>query len=103
MVFRNDEAEPFQAFEVFGDRIEFFLGGAAFELGGDLFGGPVAGGGAQQIADGGELGFGLGGPLLLLDGFDDGCFGGGDAFEGALLKSRTPWQDELFTARYTPT
>ena len=50
MVFRNDEAEPFQAFEVFGDRIEFFLGGAAFELGGDLFGGPVAGGGAQQIA-----------------------------------------------------
>ena len=62
----DDEAELFEAIEVFGNGVEFFLGGAAFELGGDLFGSPVAGGSAEQVADGGELGFGLGGPLLLL-------------------------------------
>jgi hypothetical protein len=55
--FGDDEAEPFEAFEVFGNGVEFFLGGAAFELGGDLFGGPVAGGSAEPITDGGELGF----------------------------------------------
>jgi hypothetical protein len=54
-LFGDDEAEPFEAFEVFGNGVEFFLGGAAFELGGDLLGGPVAGGGAQQVADGGAL------------------------------------------------
>jgi hypothetical protein len=64
-VFGDDEAEPFEAFEVFGDGVEFLLGGASCELGGDLFGGPVAGGGAEQVADGGEMGFGLGRPLLL--------------------------------------
>lgn len=61
-VFRDDEAEPFEVFEVFGNVVEFFLGGAAFELGGDLFEGPVAGDGAEQVVDGGELGFRLGGP-----------------------------------------
>ena len=67
--FGDDEVEPFEAIAVFGNGVEFFLGGAAFELGGDLWGSPVAGGGAQQVADDGELGFGLGGPFLLLDGF----------------------------------
>jgi hypothetical protein len=56
-VCEDDQAEPFQAFEVFGNGVEIFLGGAAFELGGDLFGGPVAGGSAEQVADGVELGF----------------------------------------------
>ncbi|MEM9091945.1 MAG: hypothetical protein AAGC93_24815 [Cyanobacteria bacterium P01_F01_bin.53] len=84
-VLSNNEAEPFQAFQVFVNSIELFLGDVAFELGGDLLGCPVAGGGAQQVADGGELGFGFGGPLLLLDRFDDGFFFGEDAGEGGLL------------------
>ena len=46
----NDEAGPFAAFKVFGDHVELVLGGAAFERGGDWFGGPVAGGDAQQVA-----------------------------------------------------
>lgn len=37
---------------------------------------PGVGVGAEEVADGGELGFGLGGPGLLVGGFDDG-FGGG--------------------------
>ena len=76
-VIRNDKAEPFEAIAVFGDGVQFFLRDAAFELGSDLFGAPFARGGAQQVADGGELFFRFGGPFLLLYGFDDGCFGGG--------------------------
>ena len=45
--FGDNEAEPFEAIEVFGNGVEFLLGGAAFELGGDLFDGPVAGGSAE--------------------------------------------------------
>lgn len=40
--FGDDQAKPFDAFEVFGDRGEFALSNAAFELVGDLFGGSVA-------------------------------------------------------------
>ncbi len=49
-----------------------------------MLGAPFAAAGAQQVADGGELCFGLGGPLLLFYGFDDG-FLGGENFEGGLL------------------
>ena len=80
----DDEAKPFQAFEVGGDRIEFFLGVFAGELGGNLGHGPLASAGAQQVANGGELGFGLSGPGLLLDGGNDGGFGGQNAVEGGL-------------------
>ncbi|WOD37089.1 hypothetical protein [Nodosilinea sp. E11] len=48
------QAKPFQAFEVFGDRIQFLLGILAGKLGSDLGDGPVAGGGAEQVADGGK-------------------------------------------------
>ncbi|MGB3669530.1 MAG: hypothetical protein WA984_05435 [Phormidesmis sp.] len=80
----NNEAEPFKAIAVFTDGIQLLFGDVAFELGGDLFGCPFAGGSAQQVADGGELFFGLFGPFLLFDGFDDGFFGG-ENFEGDLL------------------
>ncbi|NJL56764.1 hypothetical protein HC928_17640 [bacterium] len=34
-VFGDDEAEPFEAFEVFGDVGQSLLSGATFELGGE--------------------------------------------------------------------
>ena len=80
----NNEAEPFEAFEVFGNGIQLLFSNVAFELGGNLLGAPFAGGGAQQVADGGELFFRFGGPLLLNGGFDDRFFLGDDAFEGGL-------------------
>ena len=83
--FVDDEAEPFEAFEVFGDVGKLFLSNFAFELGGNLFSAPFAGGGAQQVADSGELFFWLFGPFLLFDRFDDGFFGG-ENFEGGLLR-----------------
>lgn len=49
-----------------------------------MFGGLFSGGGAQQVADGGELGFGLGRSLLLFYGFDDGVFFGDDTFAVGL-------------------
>jgi len=54
-VVTEDEAEPFEVFEVGGDGFEFCLGDVAGELDGDLFGAPFAGGGAQQVANGGKL------------------------------------------------
>jgi hypothetical protein len=54
----DDVAKPFEAFEVFGDGVELFLGVFAGELGGNLGHCPVAGAGAEQVANGGELGFG---------------------------------------------
>jgi len=54
--FGNEEAEPFEAFEIFADGVKFFLGDVVFELGGDLR-------------------FGLGGLLLLFNGFNDSLFG----------------------------
>ena len=80
----DNETEPFQTLEIFGNGIQFFLCSAAFELGGDLGGAPFAGGGAEEVADGGELFFRFGGPFLLQGGFDDGFFFGGDAFESGL-------------------
>jgi len=80
----DDHAKPLQALQVFGDGVQLFLGVLSGELGGDLGHGPFAGGGAEEVADGGELLFGLGGPLLLLDGFDDRLFGFDDTFEGGL-------------------
>lgn len=45
--FGDDEAEPFEAFEVFGDGFELLLCDIACELGGNLLSTPFAGGGAQ--------------------------------------------------------
>ena len=84
-VVADDKTEPFEAIAVFSDGVQFLLRDAAFELGGDLFGAPFARGGTQQVADGGELLFMFGEPFLLLDGFDDGFFDRGDAFEGGLV------------------
>ncbi|WP_121968273.1 hypothetical protein [Leptolyngbya sp. BC1307] len=49
-----------------------------------MFGAPFAGGGAEEVADGGELFFRFGGPFLLFYGFGDGFFWG-ENFEGGLL------------------
>ena len=84
-VVADDKTELFEAIAVFGNGGQFFLRDAAFELGGDLFGTPFAGGSAQQVADGSELLFRFGRPFLLLYEFDDGFFGGGDACEGGLV------------------
>lgn len=67
----DGEAEPFEAIEVFANRLSAFVGDFAFELGGDLLDRPVARVAAQQVADGGELGLRLGGPGLWLGGGGD--------------------------------
>ena len=59
----NNKTEPFKTVEVFSDGFKLLFGDVAFELGGDLWGAPLAAAGAQQVADGGELFFGFGRPF----------------------------------------
>ena len=83
-LFCDHLAEILHPVEVVGDVLEFLLGGASFELSRDLLGCPVAGGGAEEVADSGELFFGQGRPLLLLYGFGDDFLGGTHTVDGGL-------------------
>ena len=83
-LFCDHLAEILHPFEVVGDVFESLLGGASFELSRNLLGCPFAGGGAEQVADGDELFFGLGRPLLRFDGDNDDFLGGTHTFEDGL-------------------